>query len=111
MCCQTLWKAQGGDLWMAGSAPSNHVARVLSAANPSAAVDPESRIAVSWRRCLIDHKLDPARHGPPQTLTESEVKRIAQPVEELIRAANPELQDLGCWLPDEGNCVNFSGTK
>jgi transcriptional regulator of acetoin/glycerol metabolism len=93
---------------MAGSAPSNHVARVLSAANPSADFDPESLIAVSWRRCLIDHKLDPARHGPPQTLTESEVKRIAQPIEELIRVAIPELEDLAHVLRDAGYCVNFA---
>ena len=48
---------------MASIGASNHVARVLSAANHLANVEPESRIALSWRRCLIDHKLDPARHG------------------------------------------------
>ena len=57
---------------------------------------------------MIDHKLDPARHGPPQTLTESEVKHIAQPIEELIRVAIPELEDLARVLRDAGYCVNFA---
>ena len=67
-----------------------------------------SRIAISWRRCLIDHKLDPARHGPPQTLTESEVRHIAEPIEESIRVAMPELEDLARVLRDAGYCVNLA---
>ena len=71
-----------------------YVARVFSAANLLADAEPKSRIAVSWRRCLIDHKLDPAQHGPPQTFTESEIKHFSQPIEELIQVAIPELEDL-----------------
>lgn len=48
---------------MASLSASNHVARVLSVANHVADVDASSRIANSWRRCLIGHKLDPARQG------------------------------------------------
>ena len=49
---------------MASLSASNHVARVLSVADQVADIDNGSRIANSWRRCLIDHKLDPARRGP-----------------------------------------------
>ena len=64
---------------MANLEASNHVARVLSVANQMAGVDTESRIANSWRRCLTNHKLDPARNNPPRTLTEAEVRRVTEP--------------------------------
>ena len=63
---------------MASLSASNHVARVLSVATHAADVDAESRIANSWRRCLISHKLDPARQGPPQTLTEAGIRHVAE---------------------------------
>lgn len=93
---------------MASLSASNHVARVLSVANHVADVDAESRIANSWRRCLISHKLDPARQGPPQTLTEAEVRHVAEPMEETIRLLTPELDDLARVLRDAGYCVNLA---
>ncbi|MBR0752857.1 sigma-54-dependent Fis family transcriptional regulator [Bradyrhizobium jicamae] len=93
---------------MANLAASNHVARVFSTANPVAGVEAESRIATSWRRCLVNHKLDPGRRGPPQTLTEAEIRHVAEPMEELIRVAIPELEDLARVLRDSGYCVNLA---
>lgn len=93
---------------MASLSASNHVARVLSVANHVADIDAESRIATSWRRCLISHKLDPARQGPPQTLTEAEVRHVAEPMEETIRLVTPELDDLARVLRDAGYCVNLA---
>lgn len=93
---------------MASLSASNHVARVLSVANHVADVDASSRIANSWRRCLIAHKLDPARQGPPQTLTESEIRHVAAPMEETIRLLTPELDDLARVLRDAGYCVNLA---
>lgn len=97
---------------MASLSASNHVARVLSVANQVtdrlADVDASSRIANSWRRCLISHKLDPARQGPPQTLTESEIRHVAEPMEETIRLLTPELDDLARVLRDAGYCVNLA---
>ena len=97
---------------MASLAASNHVARVLSVAghvaDRVADVDDGSRIANSWRRCLINHKLDPARLGPPQTLTEAEVRHVAEPLEEMIRLSTPELEDLARVLREAGYCVNLA---
>ena len=93
---------------MASLSASNHVARVLSVANHVADVDASSRIANSWRRSLISHKLDPARRGPPQTLTEAEVRHVAEPMEETIRLATTELEDLARVLRDAGYCVNLA---
>ncbi|WP_050405960.1 sigma-54-dependent Fis family transcriptional regulator [Bradyrhizobium embrapense] len=93
---------------MANLSASNHVARVLSAANQMASIDTEARIAASWRRCVVNHNLDPARRGPPQTLTEAEVRHIAEPMEDLIQVAIPELEDLARVLHDAGYCVNLA---
>src|SRR3954453_24131190 len=93
---------------MASLSASNHVARVLSVANHVADVDASSRNAHSWRRCLISHKLDPARHAPPQTLTEAEIRHAAQPLEETNRLVTPELDDLARVLRDAGYCVNLA---
>ena len=93
---------------MASLSASNHVARVLSVANHVADVDASSRIANSWRRSLISHKLDPARRGPPQTLTEAEVRHVAEPMEQLIRIATPELENLARVLREAGYCVNLA---
>lgn len=96
---------------MASLSASNHVARVLSVANHVADVDASSRIANSWRRCLVNHKLDPARQGPPQTLTEAEFRHVAEPMEETIRLATPELDGLARVLREAGYCVNLADAK
>lgn len=97
---------------MASLSASNHVARVWSVANQVtdllADVDASSRIANSWRRSLVNHKLDPARQGPPQTLTEAEIRHAAEPMEETIRLATPELDDLARVLREAGYCVNLA---
>lgn len=93
---------------MASLSASNHVARVLSVASQLADVDASSRIAKSWRRCLISHKLDPARQGPPQTFTEAEIRHVAEPMEETIRLLTPELDDLARVLREAGYCVNLA---
>ncbi|MDA9432174.1 sigma-54-dependent Fis family transcriptional regulator [Bradyrhizobium sp. CCBAU 51627] len=93
---------------MASLSASNHVARVLSVANHVADIGASSRIENSWRRCLISHKLDPARQGPPQTLTEAEIRHVAEPLEETIRLLTPELDDLARVLRDAGYCVNLA---
>ncbi|KYG97895.1 sigma-54-dependent Fis family transcriptional regulator [Bradyrhizobium sp. DOA1] len=93
---------------MASLSASNHVARVLSVADQVADVDASSRIANSWRRCLVNHKLDPARQGPPQTLTEAEIRHAAEPMEQLIRLATPELESLAKVLREAGYCVNLA---
>jgi transcriptional regulator of acetoin/glycerol metabolism len=95
---------------MANLEARNHVERVLSVAHNEAAVVGDPGIANSWRRCLVDHKLDPARRGPPRTLTQSELRRHAEPVDALIHLATPELEDLYSALRSTGYCVNLADT-
>ncbi len=96
---------------MARLAAQSHVARVLSVAEGTTAPAGEPRIANSWRRCLVCHKLDPARRGPPQTLTQSELRHRAEPIDDLIHTAMPELEDLYRVVREAGYCVNFADTN
>jgi len=96
---------------MARLMAEGHVARVLSVADGATTLAGEPRIANSWRRCLVDHKLDPARRGPPQTLTQSELKHCAAPIDELIHVAMPELEDLYRVVREAGYCVNLADTN
>lgn len=96
---------------MANFVARNHVERVLSVAQNDAAIVDEPGIANSWRRCLVDHKLDPARRGPPRTLTQSELKQHVAPVDKLIHLAMPELEELHGILCTAGYCVNLADTN
>ena len=44
-------------------------------------------------------------------MTEAEVRRVTEPIEDLIRVAIPELEDLARVLRDSGYCVNFADTN
>ncbi|WP_448044221.1 sigma-54-dependent Fis family transcriptional regulator [Bradyrhizobium liaoningense] len=92
-------------------ATSNHTARVLAAVHDAADERPEQRITNSWRRSLVDHKLDPEQSGPPLTLTQTELKDRIGPVDEIMHLAVPELEDLYRVLQDGSYCVNFADTK
>jgi transcriptional regulator of acetoin/glycerol metabolism len=70
--------------------------------------DTESRIANSWRRSLVDHKLDPARPGPPLTLTAAELRDSVAPMDEVLQFALPEFDALFAALRDSGYCVNLA---
>jgi hypothetical protein len=87
------------------SEASNHVARVLSVATQLAGLDanPDCRFR---RRCLINHKLDPARRDPPRTLTESEIRGVTRPIESSS-GSRFRLEDLARILRDSVYCVNL----
>jgi transcriptional regulator of acetoin/glycerol metabolism len=93
---------------VANLAARNHVERVLAVAASELAVEGEPRIAQSWKRCLVDHKLDPARAGPPRTLMQSELKHSAERVDQLLHLAMPELDNLYGLVRDAGYCVNLA---
>lgn len=93
---------------MVNLATRSHVERVLAVAGNAVAVDGESRIVNSWKRCLVDHKLDPGRSGPPRTLLQSELKLSAERIDRLIHLATPELEALYGQVRDAGYCVNLA---
>jgi transcriptional regulator of acetoin/glycerol metabolism/AraC-like DNA-binding protein len=53
-----------------------------------------SHLAHSWRRCAELHRIDPAGGEPPRILTESALRLSKEPIERVVRAAQPELDRL-----------------
>lgn len=56
--------------------------------------DERSQIATSWRRCLLDHRLDPGGGGPPALLSGPEVRHVRGYMGRLLRLADGELDRL-----------------
>jgi AraC-like DNA-binding protein len=51
-------------------------------------------ISHSWRRCADLHHIDPEGGDPPRILTESALRLSKEPIERVVRAAEPELDRL-----------------
>ena len=51
-------------------------------------------ISHSWRRCADLHHIDPEGGDPPHILTESALRLSKEPIERVVRSAQPELDRL-----------------
>ncbi|WP_417770776.1 sigma-54-dependent Fis family transcriptional regulator [Stappia sp.] len=51
-------------------------------------------VLASWRRCLNEHRLDPARRAGPRILTQRELRQHRQDSEELLGMARHGMEDL-----------------
>jgi AraC-like DNA-binding protein len=51
-------------------------------------------ISHSWRRCADLHHIDPEGGDPPRILTESALRLSKEPIERVVRVAQPELDQL-----------------
>lgn len=81
---------------LANNAAPHHADRVFSVlreAETSAAAAP-SEIAASWRRCLVNHHIDPEKAEPPTVLSGMELRHARDYAGRLLRAADPELDRL-----------------
>ena len=82
---------------MAEVAAVRHADRVLAVlreSDASAAAPATSEIVASWRRCLLNHHLDPERTDPPILLSGMELRHARDYAGRLLRAADPELDRL-----------------
>lgn len=76
---------------MAQAAAARHAERVLAVLREEAEA---SRIASSWRRCLVKHQLDPDSGAAPALLSGPEVRYARGYMGRLLRAADGELDRL-----------------
>ena len=82
---------------------SDHAALVFSSLASAGAV-PE-RIAASWRRCVLDHGLDPAAEMPPQVLTGLELRCARSELGRLLAVADAALDRLHALVSPLGYAV------
>lgn len=77
-------------------APSDasHPDRVRSLVENANATAGVEDVSTSWRRCLSQHGVDPASRDAPRILTSHELKDARGPVDELVAAAQEEIERL-----------------
>ncbi|HWW47931.1 MAG TPA: sigma-54-dependent Fis family transcriptional regulator [Xanthobacteraceae bacterium] len=93
---------------MAEHRPARHAERVLSTVLSGTPAIEHQAIVGSWRRCLVNHKLDPEKKGPPVTLTNSELKNFIAPMDQYIHLAMPEIDNFFRVVRAGGYCVNLA---
>ncbi|MFT4015274.1 MAG: sigma-54-dependent Fis family transcriptional regulator [Paracoccus sp. (in: a-proteobacteria)] len=54
----------------------------------------DADVLASWRRCVNDHRLDPARPSAPRILTQRELTQHRQDSEQLLSVARHGMEDL-----------------
>jgi transcriptional regulator of acetoin/glycerol metabolism len=65
----------------------------------------KSALIASWRRSSTLHRLDPAEKRPPERMTDSELRKVRQDIEPLLRVAQPSLERLHLAVGGVGCCV------
>jgi transcriptional regulator of acetoin/glycerol metabolism len=93
---------------------SAHIDRIFAsllgrAQLPAHPLGPE--VVASWRRCVEEYRLEPARVDLPHVLTAGELKEFRDPADELIAVAQPELDRLFRRLIGEDYVVLFTDTN
>jgi AraC-like DNA-binding protein len=68
-------------------------------------------ISYSWRRCADLHHIDPEGGDPPHILTESALRLSKEPIESVVRAAQPELDRLHRIADNAGYVTLFCDTQ
>lgn len=65
----------------------------------------------SWRRCLLNYKLDPEKPGETVILSRRELAEHQQPHELLLKVARPILERLYARIEETEYCVLFTDGK
>src|SRR5262245_40495518 len=55
--------------------------------------EPEA-ILESWRRCLLDYRVDTRNFSPPHIITQNELKVFREPLENILVQAQEEIDRL-----------------
>jgi len=88
-------------------APSNasHPDRVCTLVEKADATAGIGDVSPSWRRCLSQHGVDPSSYEAPRILTSRELKDARGPVDELVAAAQEEIERLHSLVGKVGYAV------
>ncbi|MDO6724518.1 sigma-54-dependent Fis family transcriptional regulator [Celeribacter halophilus] len=83
-----------------------HVSKVITTKDIS-----RLPLAASWHRCAHLHGLDPEATLQPQRITDTELRRLSEPLEPLLAAAAPTLERLRCAIGNRGVCMLVSNAQ
>jgi transcriptional regulator of acetoin/glycerol metabolism/AraC-like DNA-binding protein len=90
---------------------SSHVDNIESVVSDGSQVPGAEEVSGSWRRCAIEHRIDPNSRTAPHIVTESEIRAYRQSLEDIIVQAQVEIDRLYAIVRQEGYVVLFCNTN
>src|SRR5450755_2788267 len=82
---------------------THHVDQIQAAIASNGAA--KSALIASWRRSSTLHRLDPAETRSPERVSDSELRKVRQEIEPLLRVAQASLERLHLAVGGVGCCV------
>jgi len=86
-------------------ARSRHTDLVESAVAAQSAVQTDSEIVFSWRRCSGDYHVDPGSRATPHIITQTELALFKEPVSDVLLHAREEIDRLYAIVRQEDYVV------
>jgi len=90
---------------------ADRVLRIVAHEPAAAAVDPLAAVDTSWRRCLNEFSLDPARTYQPVVLDPRRLKELHDEHAELIHIAEAEMDSLYEQISASGYALLLADTS
>ncbi len=85
----------------------SHVDRIESVVSGGGLVSGVEEVSDSWRRCAVEHRIDPDTRTAPHIITESEIRAYREPLDGIIVQAQEEIDRLYAIVRQEGYVVLF----
>lgn len=92
---------------VAPDAPRRHTDAVLAAIEAEVSGVEVEVVSHSWRRSAELHRIDPDSCEPPHILTEGDLRRSKEPIENVVLAAQPELDRVHRIVGEAGYVTLF----
>jgi sigma-54 dependent transcriptional regulator, acetoin dehydrogenase operon transcriptional activator AcoR len=89
---------------------ADRVFRVAGSESLAAAVRRAPEVDVSWRRCLNEFKLDPARDYEPTVLDPTHLRELQEEHEDLVQIARAEMDSLYEQIAGSGYALLLADT-
>ena len=98
---------------MGDNAATQHANGVLRTINGgiAAKAGTDEAIRVSWQRCLVDFRLDPARLHAPSVIDSSNLKDLQERHDELVEIARAEIDTLYDQISGSGYALLLTDAK
>jgi sigma-54 dependent transcriptional regulator, acetoin dehydrogenase operon transcriptional activator AcoR len=89
---------------------ADRVLRIAASESMAAAVRLTPEVDVSWRRCLNEFKLDPARDYAPTVVDPSHLRELQEQHEDLVHIARAEMDSLYEQIAGSGYALLLADT-
>ncbi|SEJ78055.1 sigma-54-dependent Fis family transcriptional regulator [Pseudomonas sp. NFR16] len=93
------------------NAHAQQVLQAVQGTHASAGAGPDLAITRSWRRCLDQHRLDPASRRAPDVLEQPRLQDHRAPLEHMIAAARWQMNSLHQQVGRDGHVVLLTDAR